>query len=90
MATTRLALGVDRRFAESSFLPGFLEAPLGRLTDLTQIGVNVVRLAPGARSSSRHWHEAEIKSVRPRGVPGRCFLSAKRAFAVRSECRSAL
>ena len=63
MATTRLAREGDRQFSQSRFLPGFLEARLGRLTGLTQFGVNVVRLAPGARSSSRHWHEAEDEFV---------------------------
>lgn len=36
-----------------------LTAPLG----LTQFGVNLTTLQPGARSSLRHWHEAEDEFV---------------------------
>jgi uncharacterized cupin superfamily protein len=32
---------------------------LGQAAGLTQFGVNLVRLAPGAWSSQRHWHEQE-------------------------------
>lgn len=32
---------------------------LGAAGGLSQFGVNLVTLAPGARSSMRHWHEAE-------------------------------
>jgi uncharacterized cupin superfamily protein len=32
---------------------------LGEAADLTQFGVNLLRLPPGAWSSQRHWHELE-------------------------------
>ena len=32
---------------------------LGQAGNLTQFGVNLVRLTPGAWSSQRHWHEKE-------------------------------
>jgi uncharacterized cupin superfamily protein len=32
---------------------------LGDVAGLTQFGVNLLRLAPGAWSSQRHWHSAE-------------------------------
>lgn len=36
---------------------------LGPAADLTQFGVNIVRLKPGAWSSQRHWHEHEDEFV---------------------------
>jgi uncharacterized cupin superfamily protein len=36
---------------------------LGQAADLTQFGVNLVRLEPGAWSSQRHWHEHEDEFV---------------------------
>jgi len=36
---------------------------LGMAGGLTQFGVNIVILAPGARSSMRHWHEEEDEFV---------------------------
>jgi uncharacterized cupin superfamily protein len=36
---------------------------LGDAGGLTQFGVNLVMLAPGAASSMRHWHEAEDEFV---------------------------
>lgn len=36
---------------------------LGKLGGLTQFGVNLVRLAPGALSSLRHWHLHEDEFV---------------------------
>lgn len=36
---------------------------LGDVTGLTQFGVNLVRLKPGAASSARHWHEQEDEFV---------------------------
>ena len=36
---------------------------LGLASGLTQFGVNLVRLAPGAWSSQRHWHEREDEFV---------------------------
>jgi len=36
---------------------------LGDLVGLTQFGVNLTRLKPGAASALRHWHEAEDEFV---------------------------
>jgi uncharacterized cupin superfamily protein len=36
---------------------------LGRAADLTQFGVNICTLRPGAASSQRHWHEKEDELV---------------------------
>jgi uncharacterized cupin superfamily protein len=36
---------------------------LGEAAGLTQFGANLVVLAPGARSSLRHWHKAEDEFV---------------------------
>ncbi|MDF0600360.1 cupin domain-containing protein [Psychromarinibacter sp. C21-152] len=36
---------------------------LGQAGGLTQFGVNIVILAPGAKSSIRHWHENEDEFV---------------------------
>lgn len=36
---------------------------LGNLAGLTQFGVNLTRLKPGASSSLRHWHEQEDEFV---------------------------
>jgi uncharacterized cupin superfamily protein len=36
---------------------------LGRVAGLTQFGVNVCTLKPGAASSQRHWHENEDELV---------------------------
>ena len=38
---------------------GRLFQALGEAAGLTQFGVNLVRLKPGAASSQRHWHENE-------------------------------
>jgi uncharacterized cupin superfamily protein len=36
---------------------------LGNVAGLTQFGVNLTRLKPGAASALRHWHEAEDELV---------------------------
>ncbi len=36
---------------------------LGDAADLTQFGVNIARLVPGAASALRHWHESEDEFV---------------------------
>ena len=36
---------------------------LATAAGLTQFGVNLVRLKPGAASSARHWHEQEDEFV---------------------------
>ena len=42
---------------------GRARKPLGDAGGLTQFGVNVCRLAPGAMSALRHWHESEDELV---------------------------
>jgi uncharacterized cupin superfamily protein len=42
---------------------GRSSAALGSPFDLTQFGVNIVTLDPGAWSSQRHWHETEDEFV---------------------------
>jgi uncharacterized cupin superfamily protein len=39
------------------------EAQLGKAVGITQFGVNLVTLEPGAMSSLRHWHEIEDEFV---------------------------
>jgi uncharacterized cupin superfamily protein len=39
------------------------KAALGNVAGLTQFGVNLTRLKPGAASSLRHWHELEDEFV---------------------------
>jgi uncharacterized cupin superfamily protein len=39
------------------------KAALGDVAELTQFGVNLTRLKPGAASALRHWHEAEDEFV---------------------------
>jgi uncharacterized cupin superfamily protein len=39
------------------------KAALGNVAGLTQFGVNLTRLKPGAASALRHWHEAEDELV---------------------------
>ena len=36
---------------------------LGNVADLTQFGVNLTRLKPGAASALRHWHQSEDEFV---------------------------
>jgi uncharacterized cupin superfamily protein len=42
---------------------GKQEARLGKSVGLTQFGVNLVTLKPGAMSALRHWHEGEDEFV---------------------------
>ncbi len=42
---------------------GYREGRLAKPLGLTQFGVNVVDLDPGAASALRHWHEAEDEFV---------------------------
>jgi uncharacterized cupin superfamily protein len=44
---------------KGALFEGRAEVRLAKAVGLEQFGVNHVTLAPGARSSSRHWHEAE-------------------------------
>jgi uncharacterized cupin superfamily protein len=44
-------------------LAGRSKARLGNAVGLNQFGVNLTRLAPGAWSALRHWHEGEDEFV---------------------------
>jgi uncharacterized cupin superfamily protein len=45
------------------FVRGRFRKRLGNAAALTQFGVNLCRLEPGAASSLRHWHECEDELV---------------------------
>lgn len=47
----------------SAITEGREKAALGEVVGLTQFGVNLTRLKPGAASALRHWHEAEDEFV---------------------------
>src|SRR6266850_1985244 len=61
---------------------------LGNAVGLDQFGVNLTRLAPGAQSSQRHWHEAEDELVYI--LEGEVVLCENRSEERRvgKECRS--
>ena len=44
-------------------LEGRAKRALGDVFNLTQFGVNLTRLAPGAASALRHWHESEDEFI---------------------------
>jgi uncharacterized cupin superfamily protein len=46
-----------------SVTSGREKAALGNVAGLTQFGVNLTRLKPGAASALRHWHETEDEFV---------------------------
>src|SRR5262245_33574055 len=46
-----------------SVTDGREKAALGNVAGLTQFGVNLTRLKPGAGSALRHWHEQEDEFV---------------------------
>jgi len=46
-------------YGKGQLFEGRAEARLAKATGLSQFGVNHITLAPGARTASRHWHEAE-------------------------------
>lgn len=46
-----------------SITDGREKAVLGDVAGLTQFGVNLTRLRPGAASSLRHWHEQEDEFI---------------------------
>ena len=48
---------------ENRYFAGNLEARLAGAVGLSQFGVNLVTLQPGAKSALRHWHEAEDEFV---------------------------
>jgi uncharacterized cupin superfamily protein len=47
----------------NSITDGREKAALGNVAGLTQFGVNLTRLKPGAASALRHWHEQEDEFV---------------------------
>src|SRR5437660_12920280 len=47
----------------TSITDGREKAALGNVAGLTQLGVNLTRLKPGAASALRHWHEQEDEFV---------------------------
>jgi uncharacterized cupin superfamily protein len=47
----------------SAITDGREKAAIGDVVGLTQFGVNLTRLKPGAASALRHWHEAEDEFV---------------------------
>lgn len=47
----------------AAMMDGRSSLRLGQAGGLTQFGVNLVRLAPGAMSSLRHWHHREDEFV---------------------------
>ncbi len=66
----KIDVGAVREFSGSGYPAPFRDLVRGRhskaLGDaggLTQFGVKLVRLEPGAASSQRHWHEAEDEFV---------------------------
>lgn len=46
-------------YGEGALFAGRAERRLAGSVGLSQFGVNHVTLAPGSRTASRHWHEAE-------------------------------
>ena len=69
MAEPRRALDVPARTGTiypqpyAAALEGRTKRALGDLFGLSQFGVNLTVLAPGAASSERHWHEREDEFV---------------------------
>jgi uncharacterized cupin superfamily protein len=47
----------------AKFTEGRIKTVLGTAAGLTQFGVNLTRLKPGAASALRHWHETEDEFV---------------------------
>ena len=47
----------------AGFTEGRIKTVLGNAVELTQFGVNLTRLKPGAASALRHWHETEDEFV---------------------------
>jgi uncharacterized cupin superfamily protein len=58
---TRTATVYPAEFAK--FTEGREKTVLGNAAGLTQFGVNLTRLKPGAASAHRHWHETEDEFV---------------------------
>ena len=61
--TPRFDISAFENPLRPEWFQGISEARLGKLTGLSQFGVNLVRLEPGSASSLRHWHEGEDEFV---------------------------
>lgn len=57
----RIGTNYPPQFAER--MAGRIRQALGDAAGLTQFGVNLLQLPPGAWSSQRHWHSAEDEFV---------------------------
>ncbi len=62
ISTTPAQTGLPAAIHPERFT-GKSESQLTHLAGLTQFGVNIVTLAPGAWSALRHWHEGEDEFV---------------------------
>ena len=60
-ATIRTTTGYPEQFRHAC--DGRQKQALGNVAGLTQFGVNLTTLKPGAASALRHWHEAEDEFV---------------------------
>jgi uncharacterized cupin superfamily protein len=60
-ATVRIGSSYPAAFKQA--VQGREKRALGTLAGLTQFGVNITRLKPGAASALRHWHESEDEFV---------------------------
>jgi len=60
-ATVRTSSNYPAEFLQ--VVAGREKAALGNAAGLTQFGVNLTRLKPGAASALRHWHEEEDEFV---------------------------
>ena len=63
LAKVAVKTGTSYPPAMAAIVEGRSAQRLGEAGGLTQYGVNLVRLAPGAASAHRHWHEAEDEFV---------------------------
>ena len=80
LATVPLKTGSVYPAPFAAMMAGRSSLRLGQAGGLTQFGVNVVILAPGARSSLRHWHRAEDEMVLV--TQGACTLVQEGGCAV--------
>jgi uncharacterized cupin superfamily protein len=63
LAKVPVKTGTSYPSSLAAIVRGRSSQALGDAGGLTQYGVNLVRLAPGAASAHRHWHEAEDEFV---------------------------
>jgi len=56
-------VGVPEDYLRKELFEGRRKRRLGEFVGLTQFGVNVTTLEPGAYSALRHWHEGEDEFV---------------------------